>query len=422
MKILYVSTSAQPGGAELCLLDMMAEVRRTAPEWDLAMLAPGQGPLVERARALGVDVRIVEYPERLARLGESGEAADHGSSLLGRMKLKLRLAAAVPAINSYRAHLRQTIAALRADVIHTNGLKANLLLEGRTRRAQTPVIWHLHDYLSPRPLATRLARRAARRCALAIANSESVANDARPILQPTPVRTLYNAIDLDEFSPAGERADLDAMCELAPAASDTLRIGLVCTMAWWKGQKDFLRALSKLDRSLSQWRGYIIGGPIYKTRSRQFSLDELRHFARELGIAGRIGFTDFTPAPAAAMRALDVVVHASSEPEPFGRVIVEAQACEKPVITSGMGGAGELITPDEDALVFPSGDAAALAGRIRELINDRQLRERLGGNGLRNARRRFDCRRLGPALTEIYQAAQGGAGREAVRQAAGSSA
>jgi glycosyltransferase involved in cell wall biosynthesis len=399
MRVLYVNPSAQLGGAELCLLDMMSEVRRLRPRWQLLLVASSDGPLLERARSLQAVTRILAFPRSLARLGDSGAA--------GRAGLMLRLTAAVPAILSYRARLRSLIEELQPDIIHTNGLKANLLASWAAENR--PVIWHLHDYLGSRPMAGRMARWTLRRhgAALAIANSQSVAQDARAVLgDKLPIRTLYNAVDLQEFSPQGERADLDTLCGLPPAAGETLRVGLVCTMAWWKGQKDFLRALAQLPRQLPV-RGYVIGGPIYQTRSRQYSIAELRAFARQLGIEDRAGFTGFTANPAAAMRALDIVVHASTEPEPFGRVIVEAMACGKPVITTAVGGARELITPGSDALTFAAADAAMLAARIAELARDCDRRELLARNGLEHARNHFDRRRLGPALVEIYQSAAG---------------
>lgn len=67
------------------------------------------------------------------------------------------------------------------------------------------------------------------------------------------------------------------------------------------------------------------------------------------------------------MRALDIVVHASTQPEPFGLVIAEAMACGRAVIASQAGGAAEIIDPGENALGLPPGDAAVLAERIVQL-------------------------------------------------------
>ena len=100
---------------------------------------------------------------------------------------------------------------------------------------------------------------------------------------------------------------------------------------------------------------------------------------------------------------LDIVVHASTQPEPFGRAIAEAMACARPVIVSAAGGAVELFTPDHDAIGVVPGDPDALAAAIARLAADPALRQRLGENARQTAVERFDRDRLGPQLMAIYQ-------------------
>ena len=140
-------------------------------------------------------------------------------------------------------------------------------------------------------------------------------------------------MDLERFSPRGPTLDLDAMAGVPPAPAGTIRVGLVATMARWKGHEVFLRALSMLPKDLPI-RGYVIGGPIYSTAGSQRSVEELRALASGLGLNGNAAFTGFVKDSAAAIRALDVVVHASTDPEPFGLVVAEAMACGKPVVAS----------------------------------------------------------------------------------------
>ena len=128
-----------------------------------------------------------------------------------------------------------------------------------------------------------------------------------------------------------------------------------------------------------------------------------------LGLADRIGFTGFAVDAAAAMRALDIVVHASVQPEPFGMVIAEAMACGRPVVVSLAGGAAEIVRDGVDALGHAPGDAAALADRLATLIMDSDLRVRLGRSARTAAEARFDrarlARELGPLYTRLARAA-----------------
>jgi glycosyltransferase involved in cell wall biosynthesis len=173
------------------------------------------------------------------------------------------------------------------------------------------------------------------------------------------------------------------------------------TFARWKGHKVFLDAIARAS-SACALRAYVIGGAVYHTAGSQHSLDELRRYADGKGLSDRVGFTGFVDAPEAAIRALDIVVHASTAPEPFGLVIAEAMACARAVIASDAGGAREIFTPGVDALAHAPGDAADLADRIVELGADPAHRERLGRAGRRTAERRFNRRRLAAELAPVY--------------------
>jgi glycosyltransferase involved in cell wall biosynthesis len=157
----------------------------------------------------------------------------------------------------------------------------------------------------------------------------------------------------------------------------------------------FLEAAAQLlrERPRAAVRFYIVGGPIYRTRGSQFSSAELRASIDHLGLAGQVGLIDFQKDPAPIYRGLDVVVHASTQPEPFGLTIAEAMACGKAVVVSACGGAQELFAHERDALGYPPGDAAALAAAIKWLTDDADLRRRLG-TAARNTAHAFPNRRM----------------------------
>jgi glycosyltransferase involved in cell wall biosynthesis len=216
------------------------------------------------------------------------------------------------------------------------------------------------------------------------------------------ISPIHNAVDLERFSPAGPALDLDRIAGLVPPVNPVVRVGLVATMARWKGHEVFLQAFKMLPAD-PPVRGYVIGGTLYQTEGSQFDLGDLRRLAANLGLDGRVGFTGFVDEPAAAMRALGVVVHASTQPEPFGLVIAETMACGRAVVVSGGGGAAELVSPGEDALVRDAGRASALAERIGELARDPALRTALGVRAEQSARRRFARARLADQLMPIYR-------------------
>jgi glycosyltransferase involved in cell wall biosynthesis len=262
------------------------------------------------------------------------------------------------------------------------------------------LIWHLHDYVGTRPLVRALLRSVVSRCSMMVAVSKSIAADARKALpQGPPVAVIHNAVDTDVFTPHGPALDLAELSGLPPAPAGAMRVGLVATFAHWKGHEVFLQAASAVA---GKHRFYVVGGPIYATGGSQWSIEGLRARASALGLAGRVGFTGFVEDVPAAMRGLDIVVHASTEPEPFGLVILQAMACARPVIVTAVGGACELIAPEETALAVPAGGSAALARAIERLAADPALRARLGEAARANAERRFSRTRLAGVVLRLY--------------------
>ena len=150
-------------------------------------------------------------------------------------------------------------------------------------------------------------------------------------------------------------------------------------------------------------RFYVIGGPIYDTAASQYRDDELRGMVHELGIQDRVRFVPFRENIEDVYRALDIVVHASSRPEPFGRTIAEAMATGKPLVASRDSGAAELFVDGADAIGTPARDPLALAEAIRGLILEPRRREVLGRAARAAAVERFSRDRLANGLFAIYR-------------------
>ena len=396
MRIVFLSPSGELGGAETALLDMLAAIHEARPDWALAMIAASSGPLVAKA-SIHADVVAIPFPNALARLGEWGTRG----SVATRLRLGAGLLAATAPAIGYARRLQRRLRDFNPDIIHSNGLKMHLL-GARVRPPHAKLVWHLHDYPAGRRLTARLLSSQTHRCDAMLANSESVAAEARQRFGAgVPVHTIYNSVDLERFNPAGPRADLDALAGLPPLAPGGIRVGLVGTFARWKGHGVFLEALARL-RGLATVRGYIVGDSIYHTDASQYSREQLRALAERLGLGDTVGFTGKVDDVSAVLRALDIAVHASTEPEPFGLVIAEAMACGRPVVVSRAGGAAEIA--QGGAVFHEPGNSAELAERVRELAGDPARRAALGAEGREAAVRLFSRARLRETLIPVYEA------------------
>jgi glycosyltransferase involved in cell wall biosynthesis len=93
----------------------------------------------------------------------------------------------------------------------------------------------------------------------------------------------------------------------------------------------------------------------------------LRQQAEELGVGDRVHFLGFRSDVPALMKAVDVIVHSSTAPEPFGRVIVEGMLAKRPVIATSAGGAPEILRNGETGMLVTPGDVSELVAALRML-------------------------------------------------------
>ncbi len=400
MRVLFLNPVGSVGGAEQALITAVSELRAADPSTDVRLIVGTDGPLVGRMANLGVGVEVLPMPIAIRRVGESGVSA----GAVGRIsKFLMAAVRAMPSACVYARQLRDAVRRIRPDLVHSNGIKCHLLSRVAVPPC-VPVVWWVQDFLGERAVSQRLLRLASARCRTALAISNAVATDVKRVLPKVPVRVLYHAVDVNRFRPGlcdGEK--LDQLAGLPPAPPGIFRAGLVATYARWKGHLVLLDAAARLAvaRPDLAIRWYVVGGPIYHTEN-QFTLAELQAAAKARGLEDRVGFVPFQADTASIYHSLDVVVHASTLPEPFGLVIAEAMACGRAVVVSNAGGAAELITHDFDALAAAPGDVDGIATSVFRLATDVELRNRVGINARITVMKRFDAKRIGPQILDLY--------------------
>lgn len=377
MKVLFLNATGQLGGAERVLICLLKALRSAKPDWKLEVVTGDGGPLIPLLIGLGFNVEVLSFPERLSRLGEATP----------RNPLTLLLCAWEAF--RYRTKLKALVTARAPEVVHTLNFKMHLLA-ACTHVAGVKLCWHIHDFVSNRSVTRRLLRALSRKPTWVVGISEAVTRDMRSVSKaPERVRTVLNAIDLDHFSPCGSTWPRSA----EPS------VGLIATFARWKGHKVFLRAVASLP---FQVRAFIAGGELYKTPGSQITMDEIRKQTEELGISDHVTFTGFLDDTAPLLRSLDVVVHASTEPEPFGLTIAEAMACGRAVVASTAGGVTEILTSGVNGLGHEPGDVRALANAMSRLLLDPDLRMEYGRAARVMAEDKLDPRRMANQFIEIY--------------------
>ena len=362
-EILYLNPTAELGGAEYSVLDLAAALDRRRFVPLLACL--GDGPLVAAARARAIPVMTLPVPARFARL-----------SLKGRRSGPVGFAAA--AASAAPVAWRLKAMATRASIVHSNGNKAHVLCALAHGRAR--LVWHVRDFWGSGLFERLMVHLANSQVSAVIANSGAVrAHLVGMGVSESLVQAVPNGIDGVRFSPDGPSAPLR---EEFGWPSTAPLVGIVGMLARWKGQDVLLRAFADVLRSRPDARCVIVGDEIYLTSGQAGFGADLRQLVRDLGIEHAVALTGYRGDVPAILRALDVVVHASVEPEPFGRVIAEGMACGRPVIATDAGGAPEVTGHSgTTALLVAPGDVAAMSSAIQRLLDDRAEADRLGAAG-----------------------------------------
>jgi len=208
------------------------------------------------------------------------------------------------------------------------------------------------------------------------------------------IRTIHRGVDAALFDPeAVAPIRVRRLREAWGLEPDTQAVLLPGRLTRWKGQAVLIEALGMLPAPPV---AVLLGD------GRTAYMAELRALAAARGVPLVLaGHTEDMPA---ALLAADIIVHASTDAEAFGRVVIEAQAMCRPVIASDLGGPRETVNPGETGWLSPAGDAAALARILAEVLAmPAQARAAVGWAARQAVLERFTTAAMQAATLDVYR-------------------
>ncbi|MDQ7797313.1 MAG: glycosyltransferase [Candidatus Edwardsbacteria bacterium] len=378
-KILFFDHSPIISGAEYSLLDILQGLKNKAMDYRLLTVQGSR--LVKRVNDIGIGTIEISLPERLLYINKN-DFQKHPFKIIRSAGSVIKTVIEISGI------LRRG----KYGAIYTNTLKSHILGGLAGRMAGVKVIWHMRDIpIQPRP--KRVVQLAATFIPdKIIAVSEAVGRQ----FGGRKVSVIHNGIDAQAIQKkaAGEMpAEIQRVIKSSGGGP---LIGMVGQIARWKGQDVFLRAAKLLADKMPRAKFLIIGEALFD--EREFRL-ELNNFVVNNDLQKRVIFTGHLENVYPILKQLDVLVHCSVEPEPFGRVIIEAMALGVPVIATRGGAVEEIITNGENGLTVPPGDDQQLAGAVENILTDKTMRNRIAGNGAIKVLQDFGLREM---LDEIH--------------------
>jgi glycosyltransferase involved in cell wall biosynthesis len=283
----------------------------------------------------------------------------------------------------------------RIDVIHTTDRPRDAfvcVLLGRFTR--TPCIVHLHVGFNPEWMG-RMLQWSIRQADALVAISDFVAStlEAAEPVKGT-VCVVRNSIDTELWSP-----DIDGAVARSEFGftDDDLVIITVCRLFPAKGPGDLIEALARVRAVRSDVRLVVVGKEMVAGYEA-----ELARLAASLGLTDSVVFAGRRSDVPSLMAASDVFAM-PSHLEPFGLVYLEAMAMELPVAALDDGGTPEVVVHGVNGLLSRFGDSETLASNLLTLVDDPELRDRMGKAGRERVLAQFGVERMALDMAAVYR-------------------
>jgi glycosyltransferase involved in cell wall biosynthesis len=205
---------------------------------------------------------------------------------------------------------------------------------------------------------------------------------------------IFRGINVDYFDSSTKiESDEKKLLKKWGIEKDKKILLLPGRLTTWKGQEVFIEAVNLVNLQLGYEAFYAV--ILGSDQGRDLYKKKLIRLSEQYRMTGQIRFIDHCKDMALAYKVSDIVVSASIEPEAFGRVSVEAQSMEKPIIASNIGGSNETIVDEKTGFLFDSGSAKSLSQKILKVLTmDETSLKSIGIEGRKNIIQKFNVEKM----------------------------
>lgn len=309
---------------------------------------------------------------------------------------------------AYR-EVRNLIGKFKPDIVHTHAAKAGALGRLAAHHAGVPVITHtfhghvFHSYFNPiktnvfLKIERYLASKSNRIIAISKRQKEEIGNEFK-VVEPEKISVIPLGFDLSRFQENVE-SKRQAFREEWNLDDKTVAIGIIGRLVPVKNHPMFLKAIKSLKEGCQvPFRAFIIGD------GEDRSVIESQ--ARELGLLSgeqpTVTFTSWIKDIDRANAGLDIIALTSfNEGTPVS--LIEAQAANKPVVSTNVGGVEDIILEGQTGLLCEVDDTSALAAHLRSLVEDEGLRKKMSAKGYEHVSESFGYQRLVRDVHALYE-------------------
>jgi glycosyltransferase involved in cell wall biosynthesis len=387
-RIAFIDHTTKMGGGQVYLLRQLGRLDRQ--RYHPVVVCPSEGALTKFVKQAGFELHILPMHSGLIELKKDDLLGDPISMVLNPFRF---VAAIIRLIRWFRRN--------RIELVHLNSMKSGFYGGIAARLSGIPVVWDFKDILS-RAFFPSLTRR----LVVAIGNNfvDTIVANSQAIADaylaqggsPAKVRVITNGIDLEVFNPSNSGEDIKAELGLGP---EITVVSIFSRLDRWKGHTYFLQAAARVAAEFDSARFLVVGALTFDDAAYG---DELEQLTNDLNLVEKVAFLGFRQDISSLMAASDVIVHASTLPEPLGLTPMESQAAGKPVVAVGAGGVLETVLDGDTGLLIPPKDAVAMSEALLQLLRTPSVRTEMGRLGRSRAEELFDLDINALRVQDVY--------------------
>ncbi len=387
-KILIAESGSGYGGTAKYLTNLLSSVDQKT--FSIQVAAYGEGPFIQEIERKGWTVyhrRSWRYP-----WAEKDEAWGHAIDKNRFFSIAYLITAG---IGFFQFLLLVPLIFLwlerkKIRIVHlNNGIRSHLPLLIAASFVGCRIICHFHGWRSFTRTELWLSPFVDQFVAISEAGKQFLVSQ----IPNQNVVAISNGLSTDV--PLGNLSDR----ELLKIPKSAKVISIIGRLVKWKGQEIYLEALSKIVKKGFDVVGIVLG---HDPTPNQEYLAKLRVLTEKLEISSRVHFMPWQDDVRQIYSVSDILIHASTDPEPFGLVILEAMFACKPVIATRGGGVSDLIIHDESGYLVKPNDPSELALAMERLISDEQYARDLAREGQKRAHTYFTIERNAKEIADVY--------------------
>ena len=378
-KILYLHAGAEMYGADKVLLELIKGLDKG--EFEVHVILPNDGVLVSSLEEAGAKVKVINYPILRRKYFNPSGILEYFSSY-----------------NRYSKQIADYAKGNGITLIHNN---TTAVLEGiyLKRKLKLPLIWHVHEIIvKPKAISDFINFLMGSYADKIVTVSNAVANHVKQshYVKDDQVQVIYNGVDNAVY----QVMDASGVRNQFGIAQDALVIGMVGRVNAWKGQGNFLEAVTPILESNPKAVAFLAGSAF---DGEEWRMDELEKAISDSPVAGQIKRIDYYNKTTELYNMFDIFVLPSTNPDPLPTVVLEAMACGKPVVGYHHGGVCEMVKEGENGLLVTPNQPVELSKAIQELAENTEKRAQFGEASIKRQTELFSLESYIKNFSDLYK-------------------